>query len=243
MISILLKDDLNFNPRTQMFNNTLSKDLVYRFLKGKYTTIGRLELNFLNKGQPERDLTISSAAKQTFLDELIEIYNDIKPFSYEEAFNIEDIIFRAKVFSTVNITEMIKNLGSKRIETAGMNVSRKQFDNNGNFLGMKQYDVIYETHIIYGDKLKLNNDIYAVKCWCTSTENEHWIWIDQMYKDDPLAAIASTFRIAENLIPYIKELKRQGDILIVELTEEIEPKGNVVPLTSEQYFSLLTAES
>jgi len=64
-----------------------------------------------------------------------------------------------------------------------------------------------------------------------------------MYKDDPLAAIASTFRIAENLIPYIKELKRQGDILIVELTEEIEPKGNVVPLTSEQYFSLLTAES
>jgi hypothetical protein len=242
-IVIPLNDDLKYNPRTEKFNDVLSKDIVYRFLKGKYTTVGRLELNFLNKGQGLRDLTISAVAKQTFLDELIEMYDDIKPFSYKEAFELEDQTFRAKVFSTVDIGEMVENLGNKRLETAGKRVSRKQFDAEGNFLGMKEYDVVYETHKIYGGKLGLNNDIYAVKCWCTSTEDAHWIWIDRQYQNDPLAAIASTFRIAENLIPYIKELKRQGDILIVELTEEVEPKGNVVPLTPEQYFSLLTAES
>jgi len=244
MIGISLKDDLNYNPRTQKFNDDLPKDLVYRFLKGKYTTVGRLELNFLNKGQQkERDLTISPAAKQTFVDELIEMYDDIKAFSYEEAFKLENETFRAKVFSTVDIGEMVDNLGNERLETAGKKVSRKQFDSEGNFLGMKEYDVVYETHEVYGEKLGLNNNVYAVKCWCTSTEDAHWIWIDRQYRHDPLAAIASTFRIAKNLIPYIKELKRQGDILIVELTEEVEPKGNVVPLTPEQYFSLLTAES
>jgi hypothetical protein len=58
-----------------------------------------------------------------------------------------------------------------------------------------------------------------------------------------LEAIASTFRIHENLIDNISELKRQGDILIVELKEEIDPSGEIVPLTAEQYFGLLTAQS
>jgi hypothetical protein len=69
------------------------------------------------------------------------------------------------------------------------------------------------------------------------------LWIEDQYKDDPLEAIARTFHIHENLVPFIKELKRQGDILLVELTEDIEPRGNMVSLSKDQYFGLLTAQS
>jgi hypothetical protein len=242
-INLQFEDNLSLNPVTQEWNGNISKDLVYRYLKGKYSTVGRLKKNWLLEGDPDRDMSSSSAAKKIFLDDLVEMYDDIKPFSYKEAFEIEDNDFKSKVFGTVDITEMIENLGHERIETAGKRVSRKQFDSEGKFLGMKEYDVVYETHEVYGKELGLRNNVFAVKCWCTSTEDAHWIWIDNAYKNDPLAAIASTFRIAENLIPYIKELKRQGDIMIVELTEDVTPEGNVVALTPEQYFGNLTAES
>ena len=69
------------------------------------------------------------------------------------------------------------------------------------------------------------------------------MWIDSKYKDKPLEAVASTFHIHKNLIPHIKELKRQGDIMLVEMDEDINPEGEVVPLTAEQYFGLLTSET
>ena len=79
--------------------------------------------------------------------------------------------------------------------------------------------------------------------WCTTTNKEHWLWIEDEYKDSPLEAVASTFRIHENLIPHIKELKRQGDVLLVEMQKDIEPEGEIIPLTSKQYFDLLTCQS
>jgi hypothetical protein len=69
------------------------------------------------------------------------------------------------------------------------------------------------------------------------------LWIDRQYSEDPLEAIARTFFVHENLIPFIKELKRQGDILLVELTQEVDPRGQMVSLSKDQYFELLTAQS
>ena len=53
----------------------------------------------------------------------------------------------------------------------------------------------------------------------------------------------NTFFVHENLIPFIKELKRQGDILLVELKQDVEPRGQMVSLSKDQYFELLTAQS
>ena len=82
-----------------------------------------------------------------------------------------------------------------------------------------------------------------LKVWCSTTENEHWLWIDSKYRNRPLEAVASTFRIHKNLIPHIKELKRQGDILIIELNKNIKPYGDIVPLSAKQYFNLLSTET
>lgn len=245
MIYFNLEDGLTYDLKNGTFNESgIKKDLVFRFLKGKYSTKEILLRDFLKKGQEKRDISGSPTLKKAFLDDLLEIYEDVKPFTYREAFELEDEAFKAEVFGTVDITDMIKNLGHERIETEGKKVSRKQYDNEGNFTGMKEYDVIFETHRINGEKLGITRrELYAVRCWCTSTNEEHWIWIEQQYKDKPLEAIASTFRIAKNLIPYVKEIKRQGDVLLVELTEDIKPEGEETPLTADQYFEWLTAES
>jgi hypothetical protein len=58
-----------------------------------------------------------------------------------------------------------------------------------------------------------------------------------------LTAIASTFVVHKNIIPHIKALKRQGDILLTEMDDDIKPEGEMVSLTKEQYFGLLVAQS
>lgn len=170
-------------------------------------------------------------------------YDVSKPYTYTEAFSIVHAEWRALVFGSIRVSDMIAALGHRRIATAGRPVRHKQYTAEGEFIGYRDYDVVFETHQVTGDKLGVTEPLYAVRCWCTTTESEHWIWIESTYAMDPLEAIASTFRIHESVIPYIKELKRQGDILLVELTQEVEPRGEKRALTQTQYFSLLTAQS
>lgn len=228
-------DGLKFNVTTDKFDNC-EKIEALRYLKGIYTNKARFESRYLKSF--ENSITLKGL--YTFM---LENYDDIIPFTYKEAFELENQEFMALVFGSINIVEMIDNLGSKRLEVEGKRVSRKTYHKNGDFDKMVENDVIYETYEVSGDKLNLTHDLYVVKCWCTSTNKEHYIWIEEQYKNSPLEAIASTFRFHENIIPYIKELKRQGDVMLVEMTEDIEPSGDIIPLTAEQYFSLLTAES
>jgi hypothetical protein len=177
------------------------------------------------------------------LEFFLEEYDNVTAFTYQQAFAIRSEPFKSIVFGSIRVPEMIKALGHSRIATAGQAVKHKQYSKQGDFLGYREYDVVFETHVVNGKALGLRDNVYAVKCWCTSTDNEHWLWIEDQYKNDPLEAIARTFHIHENLVPFIKELKRQGDILLVELTEDIEPRGNMVSLSKDQYFGLLTAQS
>jgi len=184
------------------------------------------------------------------LDELLNIYDKVKEFSYAEAFAIPNEVFQAKVFGSIDIVEMIKELGHERIATAGKHLRHKQFSKEGEFEGYVEYDVIYETHKVDSTKLPSlegdnDGDVYALRCWCTTTDKEHWLWIEDEYKDDPLEAVAQTFRVHKNVIPHITEIKRQGDMLLVELDKEIKPSSTdeIVPLTAEQYFGFLTAQS
>lgn len=207
---------------------------VARFYKGAYGTKGRLERAF--KGY--------ASHSQPVIDRLMDMLDDVEPFTYKEAFEIKDQGFRAIVFGTVDITEMIEYLGHVRHETDGINVNTKVYNPDGSFNGYEEKHNIFEVHEIYGDKLEVSN-FYAVKCWCTSTNQEHWVYIEEQYKDDPLEAIASTFRVPEDIIPHIKEIKRQGDVLLLEMKEDVKPDENarVVPLGKEKYFELLTCET
>lgn len=236
---------LTYECKTDTFNG-VSKEDTLRYLKMAFTNKERFLSRFIDKfyNHANIDPLINGWDEHGLVAFLENGYDDAVPFTYAEAFSITNEAFRAKVFSAINVGEMISNLGSTRIATDGINVKHKIFDINGDLLRFEDYHNIYEVHEVMGDKLGLPNEkLYSIKCWCTSTNKEHWLWITDKYKDDPLSAIASTFFIHENLIPYLKEIKRHGDIALYELTEDIKAEGNLVPLTKEQYFGFLTAQS
>lgn len=238
---------VNLTERT-LIDNVDNRDAV-KYLKGIFTNLERFKgrltdlLRDVHKKDDISQEDINLFICDDFMDEIEKIFNEVTPFTYEEAFKIENRDFQARVFGSINVSEMIKNLGSNRIATDGIEVKHKRFDESGNLLGVDDYHNIYEVYEVLGEKLGLSENIYALKCWCTSTNKEHWLWIEDQYKDKPLEAVASTFRIHKNLIPHIKELKRQGDVLLVEMKEDITPDGEIVPLTAEQYFGLLTSQS
>ena len=249
--------DENGNFITKM--NICTKSEYLRLLKGLYSNKERFISRFLSVKKkslketeekmdeisggetPNKELMLSIS--KDFLQFLEDNYDDAKPFTYKEAFSIQNDSFRAAVFGSINVPEMMSNLKSKRIKTDGISVKHKKYTEDGTFIGTEDYHNVYETYEIDGKELGLQEKLYTIKCWCTSTNKEHWLWIDGKYKDNPLEAIASTFHIHKNLIPYIKEIKRQGDVLLLELTEDIKPEGEIVPLNKEQYFSKLTAQS
>ena len=225
----------------QSFINPISLVDGTKYIKGVLTNKERFINRFVNPIKETSEKTGWETDK--FINDVIDMYDQVEPFTYVEAFKIEDQQFRATVFGSIDVTEMIETLGAKRIATDGKHVNQKVYSESGEFLGYHEFDNIYEVHEVSGEKLGLEENLYALKCWCTTTNKEHWLWIEDQYKDSPLEAVASTFRIHENLIPHIKEIKRQGDILLVELNQEVEPQGDIVPLTAEQYFGFLTAQS
>jgi hypothetical protein len=228
---------ISFELLKQEFKDGVTFDQVIKYFKGKVANIDVFNTQIISELRLLRGC-------DDIADKLEAAFPMAKPFTYEEAFKLENVQFRAGVFTTIDVTEMVNNLGKTMIKTDGIEVTRKTFDTSGNRTEDVTYHNVYETYEIKGDKIGLEDELmYAVRCWCTSTNEEHWIWIEEKYKNEPLDAIASTFRIHENVIPYIKELKRQGDIMLVEMKEEVTPSGEIVPLSKKQYFDLLTVET
>lgn len=235
--------DLRINLTSGELLSGINNNEVIRYLKGILTNKERFTSRF---SEPLKEIMVKhmDMTDTSFITKMEKLYDDAVAYTYAEAFEISDETYKAKVFGSININEMIDSLGHKRIATEGKQVKHKKFDNEGVFLGYEEYDVIYEVHEVNGEKLGLTENVYALKCWCTSTNKEHTIWIEEKYKNSPLEAVASLVRIHENLISNIKEIKRHGDVILVEMIDNsIEPSGNIVPLNAEQYFSLLTAQS
>ncbi|WGH76448.1 hypothetical protein P8625_04615 [Tenacibaculum tangerinum] len=174
-------------------------------------------------------------------------WKQIVSYSYEQLFSINNLNIRRFSFNYVGVAQMMKALNARRVATKGILVDYYKYDLGGKKAKCQKHNIFetYQVDFNEIEDLKTWNSqkAYAVKCWCTSTNKEHWLWIEEQYKDKPLEAIASTFRVHENVIPYIKCLKRQGDILICEMKNEVIPQGSVRPLTKEEYFGLLVAES
>lgn len=181
------------------------------------------------------------------LNKIEKLWNEVEPMKYEEFFNAKNRNFRLFCFSYFGVENLMEKLGAEKINEAEIEVNYYKYNENKNKVLIKKINR-YEVHGIKNEKLRLftrrrSPYSYAIRCWCPSTEKEHWLWIEEEYKDNALMAIASTFRVHENIIPYIKCLKRQGDLLICELAKEVIPEGLPRPLTAEEYFSLLEVET
>lgn len=241
-----------YNMTTQSFEKNVTPIEVAKYLKGKYKSKARLREVLFKPTNAD--------IVQEFYKGMFELFDEVEPFTYKEAFSVKNETLRAQVFGSIDISEMLKEFSMKRIKVDGKRVNRKQFSPYGEFLGWHEYDSIYETYEVDGGKLGIENKLYVLKCWCTSTNKEHYLWINEQYANDPLSAVASTFFVYANIIPYISELKRQGDVMLIEFKDgfamdtinqtqvfvwegESHYVGERRPLTKEEYFGLLTAES
>ena len=79
--------------------------------------------------------------------------------------------------------------------------------------------------------------VYAVRCWCTTTGREYWIYVPAYIgeKKDALEAIAWTVQLN---ITEPKYIIRQGDVIIAKKSEKSEPCRHY-HLTADKYKELL----
>ncbi|MGH1520012.1 hypothetical protein [Chryseobacterium sp. JK1] len=248
-----VKDNLYITKDTFYISPKLPNGISGNFLNPLQKLVSILKLrhksfqNFMTREYEREWIHYSSPNFSKVLHNIEKIWTSVEPITFEEFFTHYDRGFRLFCFSYFGVGALMEKLNAKKINQKEILVNYCTYDKNGNKKSLRRTNH-YEIYEVENENFRLSlwgreKYSYAVKCWCPSTLEEHWLWIEPEYKDDALAAIASTFRIHENIIPHIQCLKRQGDLLICELKTEVIPKGNVRPLTAEEYFSLLEAES
>ncbi|MEE6127561.1 hypothetical protein V2E39_09220 [Chryseobacterium arthrosphaerae] len=229
------------NQLYQHFGHPLEK--LVSILKLRHTSFQ----NFITREYEREWNNYDSPNFVKVLNNIEKIWDNVEPITYEEFFTHYDTDFRLFCFSYFGVGTLMKKLEAKKINQEKILVNYFQYDKDGNKIAVRRTNY-YEVYEVENTKFRHSFRMrelysYAVKCWCPSTAEEHWLWIESRYKNNALTAIASTFRIHENIIPHIKCLKRQGDLLICEMEKKVVPKGAVRPLTADEYFSLLEAES
>lgn len=219
-----------------------------RYLKGKYSeNFKRFESRFL-------DPLISELRKNglnnniSMVEMLKDYWHMVEPYTYEDAFNIQEDSFRALVFSSIDIRKMIDELGAERVDVEGIELNNKTYNELTESFNNEDYSYISELYSVNGEKIGLQNNIlYVVKVWCTSINEEHWLWVDETNFDvkSPLDAIASTCVVYKSMIGKIKHIIRQGDVFLFEMIEKvnIDPKEETQRLSSDEYFSLLKSQA
>lgn len=239
---------LEFNTDTGYFDVLVDEVNLTKYLKLAYrNNRSRFEERFVNYFRnffKAYDIDYYSY----LLDNIDNLWDYVKGFSYEEAFKIENNAFRIKVFSAIDINEMIENLGSERIKTEGIETINKVWDEKNKQFKNIPLTLIYELHKVNGEKLGVEDAFLpAIKCWCTSTNKEHWLWVnsEELGDNSPLNGIASTCCIYKSMQGKIKHIIRHGDVFIFEMIEEVIPDENeeVISLGVEEYFKLLKSQS
>jgi hypothetical protein len=244
---------INYADQTYIVNNRSGFDLTtaLRLWKTKYADDYR---DF------QKDV-ITHESLNDFDQFVQECWNKIEPVTVEEALKIANTEERRTYFDAIGIEKLFKSLDPKLLDRQVVKKSRTRWDDE-----FKEYthtfEDVYELYEIEATKMfktdKWGNppyqNIYAVRCWCTTTNREYWLYVpreaalgnrwwsssdDEKTQPDAVRAIAWTIRIS---ITNPEKIYRQGDIIVVkESSTSVET--NPYHLTKEQYLSLMTSET
>jgi hypothetical protein len=187
----------------------------------------------------------------------------IEPVTVQDALIQDNTEDRRVYFDAIGIEKLFKSLNPTLLDKQVIKKKRTRWDDE-----FKEYthefEDVYELYEIAGEKLftKKNHwdsfsPVYAVRCWCTTTNREYWLYVPRQaalgttwwdVKDmvpDAIRAIAWTVRIdvpEENL----EKIYRQGDIIVAKMkdkTKATERTFNPYHLSKEQYLSLMYSET
>lgn len=214
--------------------NTFCKAMKVRY--GKYE-------DFIRNNK-----TVPSLAGQ-----LKDLWDDIRPLTAQEAFKESNQEKKRVLFSCIGPKRLFEEIKPTLIDRQ---ILQKK-NNRWNEKSKPYIDDIEDIYELYevdekslfpekymddDDLIKSHNEKYrVVRCWCTSTKREYWIWVDS-HINDAIEAICWTMQTSL-LNP--EAIYRQGDVLIFKLPKK--PKygeyGRKKPITKEQYIKLMNSET
>lgn len=168
-------------------------------------------------------------------------------------------------FDCIGVQELFKQLEPTLRDRQVIKKKRTKW-NDKNDPYHYEFEDVYELYEIDGHKMfetdrwgRRPNPVYAVRCWCTTTNREYWLYVnseaatgsrwsmpdeeDIVY--DAIRAIAWTIRVdvAEE---QIDKIYRQGDIIVVKLNDVPQvplPIGFMRHLSKETYLEKMYSET
>jgi hypothetical protein len=210
-----------------------------------------------------RRAVIKSEALKDFGEFMQEMWDDVTPISTKEAFEQKNAEMRRLYFDCIGVIELFKAANPKLLDKQVIKKKRMRWDEKNDPYEY-EFEDIYELYSIDPNELYKDTDdqnvsrwrartnYIAVRCWCTSTQREYWIYVpeEQALKEgfrtwqedkqyDAVKGIAWTIRID---IKNPEKIYRQGDIIIAKEGPS-STKCTPYHLSKEQYLSLMYSET
>lgn len=197
------------------------------------------------------------------LDYIKSEWDSIEPLTVSEAFLEPNTEKRRVLFGCLGPARIFKDIKPTLIDEKVLKVKNRTWDDKGN-MKEKLIEDRYELYEMPLSKLfpedqrnfggREEETLKIVRCWCTSTGREYWIFVDDPFRwwmgsigkriHNAIQAIAWTFRVG---IPKedIEEIYRQGDCLVVKAKEltQVLPERDWYHLDEETYIAKLVAQS
>jgi len=192
----------------------------------------------------------------------------IETVSIQDALIQENTEDRRVYFDAIGIEKLFKSLDPKLLDKQTIKKSRTRWDDEFNEY-THEFEDVYELYEIAASKMftvdrwgnEPRDHIYAVRCWCTTTNREYWLYVPRWAalgeswwsssegatkaSADAIRAIAWTVRL-DVPIGHVERIYRQGDIIVAKIKTEItEDTMSALPyhLSKEDYLQLMYSET
>ena len=230
-----------------------SFDSAVRHWKTKFETIKHFK----------RDV-ITHPSLEPLYSFMEEFWDSIEPITVQEALSVSNTEFRRVAFDCIGVIKLFKSLEPELLDRQVIKKNRTRWDDK-NDPYTYEFEDVYELYKIQGEKLftprqwETVNPLYAVRCWCTTTGREYWIYVsrdaalgNRWWSEDSehsipdaIRAIAWTVRVD---VPKesLDKIYRQGDIIVVKLKDSANITGSTETpyhLSKDEYLSLMYSET
>jgi len=176
-------------------------------------------------------------------------WDSIPHLTVQKAFEEKNIEVRRLYFRAIGVAEMFQELEPTLIDKQVLEKEGITWDAENNPVATKMRDE-YELYEIQGAKLfpeektswrTANATVFAVRCWCSTTGREYWIYVPRNIgeRKDALEAIAWTVQLDITNPEYIY---RQGDVILAKHSASSQ-SCRPYHLEAKDYVKLLKAES
>jgi hypothetical protein len=242
--------NIDYSKQNYIVNSREGYDLTtaLRLWKTKYETDFR---DFIRDVTPHESLF-------DFRDFVKDMWESIEPVTVKEALQQTNAEDRRVYFDAIGVQKLFQELQPELKNKQVIKKKRTRWDNNNDPYEY-EFEDVYELYEMPGEKLYATNKwgnkpnpVYAVRCWCTTTNKEYWLyvpreaatgnrWANFSNEDnyDAIRAIAWTIRID---VTAPEKIYRQGDIIVTKKTD-VSQDTTAYHLSKDQYLSLMYSET